>query len=59
MFAGIGSMHALVPPQMMLIDAVGAIAILQLKRSIAPISAASGHGPRSCARSIEASDAFA
>ena len=23
MFAGIGSMHALVPPQMMLIDAVG------------------------------------
>ena len=45
MFAGIGSMQALVPPQMMLIEAVGAIAILQLKRSITPWSAASGHGP--------------
>ena len=37
------------PPQMMLIDAVGAIAILQLKRSITPWSAASGQGPRSLA----------
>jgi hypothetical protein len=47
MFAGIGSMQALVPPQMMLIDAVGAIAILQLKRSMTPMSAASGQAPRS------------
>jgi len=28
MFAGIGSMHALVPPQMMLIDAGGAVGLL-------------------------------
>src|SRR5690606_32765271 len=59
MLAGIGSMQALVPPQMMLIDAVGAIAILQLKRSIAPVSSASGHGPRSLASIIEASLALA
>ncbi len=51
-------MHAEVPPQMMLIDAVGAIAILQLKRSITPMSAASGHGPRSVARCIEASSTW-
>jgi hypothetical protein len=49
MLAGIGSIQALVPPQMMLIDAVGAIAILQLKRCITPMSAASGQAPRSCA----------
>src|SRR5690242_21443898 len=54
MFAGIGSMHADVPPQMMEIDAVGAIAILQLKRSITPMSAASGQGPRSLASIIDA-----
>src|SRR3546814_9670157 len=54
MFAGIGSMHALVPPQMMRIDVVGAIAILHEKRSITPWSAASGQGPRSLASSIEA-----
>src|SRR5690606_19498949 len=56
---GIGSMHAEVPPQMMLIDAVGAIAILQEKRSITPWSAASGQGPRSWASIIEASLALA
>src|SRR5437868_12985142 len=54
MLAGIGSMHALVPPAMIEIDAVGAIAILQEKRSITPMSAASGHGPRSFASIIEA-----
>src|SRR5688500_15491456 len=59
MLAGIGSMQALVPPQMMLIEAVGAIAILQEKRSIAPISSASGQAPRSSARTIEASLALA
>src|SRR5688572_28257619 len=59
MLAGIGSMQAEVPPQMIEIEAVGAIAILQLKRSIAPRSSASGHAPRSCARTIEASLAAA
>src|SRR4029078_293395 len=59
MLAGIGSMHAEVPPQMMLIEAVGAIAILQLKRSITPMSAASGHGPRSLASIIEAASTWA
>src|SRR5688572_10040368 len=54
MLAGIGSMQALVPPQMIEIDAVGAIAILQLKRSITPMSAASGQGPRSWASIIDA-----
>ncbi len=48
MLAGIGSMPALVPPQMMEIDAVGAIASLWENRSITPRSAASGQGPRSC-----------
>ena len=52
-------MQALVPPQMMLIDAVGAIAILQLNRSITPMSAASGQGPRSTASCIDASSACA
>src|SRR5215203_7471132 len=54
MLAGIGSMQALVPPVMIEIDAVGAIAILQLKRSITPMSAASGQGPRSLASIIDA-----
>ena len=49
MLAGIGSMPALVPPQMMLMLAVGAMASLWLKRSITPRSAASGQGPRSSA----------
>ena len=41
------------------IDAVGAIAILQLKRSITPMSAASGQGPRSLASISEASSTWA
>ena len=57
MLAGIGSMQALVPPQMMLIDAVGAIASLWLKRSVTPRSAASGQAPRSCASATEAASA--
>ena len=52
-------MQAEVPPQMIEIDAVGAIAILQLKRSITPMSAASGHGPRSLASIIDASSTWA
>src|SRR3954447_11327059 len=59
MLAGIGSMHAEVPPVMIEIDGVGAIAILQLKRSITPMSAASGHGPRSFASIIDASSTWA
>src|SRR3712207_5252455 len=58
MLAGIGSMHAEVPPQMIEIDAVGAIAVLHEKRSITPASAASGHGPRSAASVIDASSTF-
>src|SRR3954452_15650046 len=54
MLAGIGSMQAEVPPVMIEIDAVGAIAILHEKRSITPMSAASGHGPRSLASIIDA-----
>src|SRR6478672_6521357 len=54
MLAGIGSMQAEVPPAMIEMDAVGAIAILQLKRTITPMSAASGHGPRSFASIIDA-----
>ena len=52
-------MQALVPPQMMLIEAVGAIAILQLKRCITPMSSASGQGPRSFASIMLASSALA
>ena len=57
MFAGIGSMPALVPPQMIEIDAVGAIASLWEKRAMMPRSAASGHGPRSFASATDAASA--
>src|SRR3954471_9732490 len=59
MLAGIGSMQAEVPPVMIEMLAVGAIAILQLNRSITPMSAASGHGPRSLAGIIDARSTFA
>src|SRR5215213_10614969 len=59
MLAGIGSMQAEVPPQMIEMEAVGAIAILHEKRSITPRSAASGQGPRSVASIIEASFTWA
>src|SRR3954449_2120564 len=52
-------MQAEVPPQMIEMEAVGAIAILHEKRSITPMSAASGHGPRSWASIIEASSTWA
>ena len=48
--AGIGSTQAEVPPQMMEMLAVGAMAILWLKRAFMPFSAASGQAPRSSAR---------
>jgi hypothetical protein len=54
MLAGIGSMPADVPPQMIEIDAVGAIASLWEKRAITPQSAASGQAPRSFASFTEA-----
>src|SRR5882757_8937410 len=54
MLAGIGSMPALVPPQMIEIEAVGAMASLCEKRSIMPRSSASGQGPRSAASVREA-----
>src|SRR4026208_1573880 len=59
MLAGIGSLHAEGPPQMIEIEAGGGIAILHEKRSIAPMSAASGHGPRSLPSIIEASSTWA
>src|SRR5688572_4911532 len=59
MLAGIGSMQAEVPPQMIEIEAVGAIAILQEKRSITPRSWASGQAPRSLASIIDASFTWA
>src|ERR671929_1707497 len=59
MLAGIGSMQAEVPPVMIEMEAVGAIAILHEKRSITPMSAASGQGPRSLASIIEASFTWA
>ena len=43
-------MPALAPPQMIEIEAVGAMASLWLNRSITPRSAASGQAPRSSAR---------
>jgi hypothetical protein len=52
-------MQAEVPPAMIEIDAVGAIAILHEKRSITPMSAASGQGPRSFASIIDASSTWA
>ena len=45
--AAIGSMPGEAPPQMIEIDAVGAIAILLEKRSAKPNSSASGQAPRS------------
>ncbi len=47
--AAIGSIPGLVPPVMMLMLAVGAMAILWLNRSFTPQSAASGQAPRSSA----------
>ena len=54
MFAGIGSMQALVPPQIMLIEAVGAIASLWLNLALTCPSSASGQAPFSIANITEA-----
>ena len=53
-FAGIGSMQGLHPPQMIEIDAVGAIASLWETRCFTPRSSASGQVPRSSASATEA-----
>src|SRR3546814_5635097 len=45
------------PPQMIEIEAVGALAILLEKRSMMPNSSASGQGPRSSASVFEAASA--
>ena len=50
-------MPADVPPQMIEIEAVGAIASLCEKRAITLFSAASGQAPRSCASFTEAASA--
>ena len=54
-----GSIPGLAPPQMMLMEAVGAMAILFENRSMKPYSAASGQGPRSSANWREAASAWA
>src|SRR5215469_8769799 len=56
-FATIGSMPGDELPAMIEIDAVGAIDILCENRSMMPYSAASGHGPRSSARTRDARSA--
>ena len=58
LFAAIGSIPGDAPPQMIEVDAVGAIAILLEKRSWTPYSAASGQAPRSSASSREAVSAW-
>src|SRR3546814_13264922 len=55
--AAIGSMPGEAPPQMIEIEAVGAIAILLEKRSMLPNSSAYGQGPRSSAGVFEAASA--
>ena len=54
MFAGIGSMQALVPPQIILIEAVGAIASLWLNLALTCSSSASGQAPFSIANITDA-----
>ena len=52
--AAIGSTPGDAPPQIIEIDAVGAIAVLFENLSLKPYSAASGHAPLSSAKSFEA-----
>ena len=59
LLAAIGSMPGEAPPQMIEMDAVGAIASLFEKRSMMPNSAASGQAPRSSASLREAASAAA
>ena len=53
-FAGIGSIQALVPPQIIPIDAVGAMANLWLNLALTFFSLASGQAPFSIANINEA-----
>ena len=52
--AAIGSTPGEAPPQIMEIEAVGAIAVLLENLSLNPYSAASGHAPLSSANSFDA-----
>ena len=52
--AAIGSTPGEAPPQIIEIEAVGAIAVLLENLSLNPYSAASGHAPRSSANSFDA-----
>ena len=52
--AATGSTPGEAPPQIIEIDAVGAIAVLFENLSLKPYSAASGHAPRSSAKSFDA-----
>ena len=54
----IGSTPAEVPPQIIEIEAVGAIAVLLENLSLIPYSAASGQAPLSSAKVIEAASTF-
>ena len=51
--AAIGSTPGEVPPQIIEIEAVGAIAVLFENLSLKPYSAASGHAPLSSAKSFD------
>ena len=51
--AAIGSIPGLVPPQIIEIDAVGAIAVLFENLSLIPYSSASGQAPLDSASSFE------
>ena len=53
-----GSTPGDVPPQIIEIEAVGAIAVLLENLSLKPYSAASGQGPFSSARIFDASSTF-
>ena len=53
LFAAIGSTPGEVPPQIIEIEAVGAMAVLLENLSLIPYSAASGQAPLSSAKSFE------
>ena len=53
LFAAIGSTPGEVPPQIIEIEAVGAMAVLLENLSLIPYSAASGQAPLSYAKSFE------
>ena len=58
LLAAIGSIPGEDPPQMIEIEAVGAIAVLLENLSLIPYSAASGHAPLYSAKETEAASTF-